>query len=117
MNGLDVLLDTNVIIGLLKGNPEALAILTDVNLDASGYSAITRMELLSFPGLTDEEALVIQQLLSRMVYLPISPEIEDLTIEFRKQTSVKLPDAIIVATAESHRLRLLTLDKKLAAKI
>ncbi|MGR9117531.1 MAG: type II toxin-antitoxin system VapC family toxin [Gammaproteobacteria bacterium] len=117
MNGLSYLLDTNIIIGLLKGNPNAIASLGGIELPSCAYSAITRMELLSFPDLTDVEAALIRQLLEPMTYLALSLAIEDRTIEFRHFHRVKLPDAIIAATAQTHGLQLLTPDKKLAAKL
>jgi predicted nucleic acid-binding protein len=117
MNGLSYLLDTNTIIGLLKGNDEAISILSGINLPACGFSAITRMELLSYPDLTMDEEQAIHRLLDRMTHLAISPLIEDLTIQFRHQHRVKLPDAIIAATATAHGIKLLTLDKKLAVKL
>jgi predicted nucleic acid-binding protein len=117
MNGLSYLLDTNIIIGLLKGNQESIAQLVGVALPSCAYSAVTRMELLSFPHLTESESTLIGQLLMPMTYLAISPVVEDVTIEFRQRHQVKLPDAIIAATAKVHGLQLVTLDKKLAAKL
>lgn len=117
MNGLSVLLDTNIIIGLLKGSDAVIPLLSHIPLHTCGFSAITRMELLSYPDLTADEKHGINQLLARMTHLEISPLIEDLTIQFRRQHRIKLPDAIIAATAIAHGLELLTLDKKLAAKI
>lgn len=117
MNGLSYLLDTNIIIGLLRGNPDAIARLAGIDSPSCAYSAITRMELLSFPDLTDVEAAFIRQLLEPMTYLAVSQAIEDRTIEFRQFHRVKLPDAIIAATAQTHDLQLLTLDNKLAAKL
>ncbi|MGZ8158809.1 MAG: PIN domain-containing protein [Methylobacter sp.] len=38
-------------------------------------------------------------------------------MQFRHQHRVKLPDAIIAATATAHGIKLLTLDKKLAVKL
>ena len=58
----------------------------------------------------------IEALLERMVYLEITPAIENETIEFRRRYKLKLPDSIIAATATQHQLKLLTLDKKLAGK-
>jgi predicted nucleic acid-binding protein len=81
------------------------------------FSAISRMELLSYPDLTMDEEQAINRLLDRMTHLAISPLIEDLTIQFRHQHRVKLPDAIIAATATAHGIKLLTLDKKLAVKL
>jgi predicted nucleic acid-binding protein len=117
MNGLEYLLDTNFIIGLLKGDEAASAIARGISLEACGYSAITRMELLSYPELSKDEVQIINRLLERMTYFAISPEIEDLTIAFRQQHKVKLPDAIIAATAKAQNVVLLTFDKKLAAKL
>ncbi len=117
MNGLNSLLDTNVIIGLLKGNESVIPLLHNIPLQTCGYSAVTRMELLGYPDLTTKETQAINQLLARITYLAISPLIEDLTIQFRQQHRVKLPDAIIAATAMAHGIQLLTLDKKLLVKV
>ena len=42
-------------------------------------------------------------------------EIEDEAISLRRSARIKLPDAIILATAKVHKLVLLTLDQRLAA--
>lgn len=68
-------------------------------------------------GRNKDEGQGINRLLDRMTHLAISPLIEDLTIQFRHQHRVKLPDAIIAATASAHGIKLLTLDKKLAVKL
>ena len=75
------------------------------------------MELLGFVGISDYEEQTIKALLERMSYLAITPSIEELTIQFRRQHQAKLPDAIIAATAQTNDLELLTLDKKLQAKL
>ena len=51
MNGINYLLDTNFILGLLKSNPDTLALINDsrIGLQQCAYSAIARMELLGFP--------------------------------------------------------------------
>lgn len=116
MSGIKYLPDTNVVIGLLKGREAAINALKGINITECAYSAITRMELLGFPGITPEEERAIHNLLERMTYLRLTPVIEDLTIQVRRQHRLKLPDAIIAATAKAHNLVLLTLDKELAAK-
>lgn len=119
MNGIKFVLDTNIIIGLYENNPDVLALLqmNGVCIKACAYSAVTRMELLSFPALTQEDKQVIESLLNRMVYLAITPDIENETIAFRSVYKTKLPDSIIAATAKHYQLELLTLDRKLAAKL
>ena len=88
-----------------------------VSIKNCAYSAVTRMELLSFPALTPTDKNSIESLLNNMVYLGITPEIENETIEFRQLHKAKLTDSIIAATAKHHQLELLTLDKKLAIKL
>lgn len=73
--------------------------------------------VLSFPAITFPEKQAIESLLARMVYLAITPAIEDEIIEFRRVHKTKLPDSIIAATARHARIELLTLDQKLAGKL
>ena len=53
-------------------------------------------------------------LLDEFLYLPVTRQIEDIAIVLRRQPKkVKLPDALILATATAHGLRLVTLDEDL----
>lgn len=47
----------------------------------------------------------------------LSDEVADETIELRRTTRLKLPDAIIVATAIAHKLLLVTCDEQLIKSI
>ena len=118
MNGIKFLLDTNIVIGLLSRNEAVNQLLTarQVSIAQCAFSAVTRMELLSYHGLKESDKETIAQLLNRMHYLPITSAIEDATIAFRQKNKGKLPDAIIAATAAHHQLELLTLDTALANK-
>lgn len=117
MSGIKYLLDTNFILGLLKATPEVLAIVTERDLLASNcaYSAVTRMELLGYPNITSDEERLISDRLSKFSYLSISSEVEDLAIALRRTRKLKLPDALIAATAIHYSLELLTLDQALLA--
>jgi predicted nucleic acid-binding protein len=119
MNGIKYLLDTNIIIGLYARNTAVLDLLKtkQVKTHECAYSAITRMELLSYPAITASDKRALESLLSRMTYLAITPDIENEAIQFRLNNKTKLPDAIIAATAKQHQLELLTLDKELAGKV
>lgn len=85
MTGVEFLLDTNVLIGLLKAHPPALSLLGQElePLGRSAYSAITRMELLGYPGLQPAERRAIEQLLAVLTYLPIDTPVEDRAIAIR----------------------------------
>lgn len=119
MNGIKYLLDTNIIIGMYQHNETIFNLFqtNHVKISECAYSAITRIELLSFPSLTEFEKTALTALLDRMAYLSLSLMIENEAITFRQRHNTKLPDSIIAATARCHHLELLTLDKKLAAKL
>jgi predicted nucleic acid-binding protein len=119
MNGIKYLLDTSIIITLLQRDSIILDMLKDkqVQINECAYSAVTRMELLSFPSISFSEKEAIKFLLSQMTYLMITPAIEDETISFRCIHKTKLPDSIIAATAKCHQIELITLDRKLASKL
>jgi len=119
MNGIKYVLDTNIFIGLLEHNSIVLDLFEtkQIKMSECSYSAITRMELLSYPSLSLQEKQAIESLLDRMTYLAMTSEIENETIEFRRIHKTKLPDSIIAATAKHYQFELLTLDKKLANKL
>ena len=111
-----LLLDTNIVLGLLK-NTVGMAELDPHRLPEAvecAYSAITRIELLGFPGIGMEEDQIIRDLLGNFQYLAVTRDIEDAAISIRRRSkSVKLPDALIIATARVHQMRLVTLDQNL----
>ncbi len=117
MSGNKYLLDTNFILGILKSNPLVLAELSSRRLLSGecSYSAITRMELLGFQNITHEEELLILQKLEHLIYLPLTRDIEDKVIKLRQLRTIKLPDAIIAATALCSGIELLTMDQHLLA--
>ena len=112
MSGVKYLLDTNFILGMLKSTPEVLAMVRNAGLMAHqcAYNAVTRMELLGDPDITSEEDALIRQRLAQFTYLAISTVIEDKAIALRQSRRIKLPDALIAATALCHGLDLLTMD-------
>lgn len=105
------LLDTNAIINLLKDEN------ADFNLkEKEGIffvSIITEMELLSFKNLTKEDEAAIKELLPESGIINIDKAIKDKTIQVRKKKSIKLPDAVICATALVNDLTLVTDDERL----
>nr|WP_237747915.1 PIN domain-containing protein [Spirulina subsalsa] len=57
-------------------------------------SCIVRIELLSFPELSNEEEAVIADLLMQFEQVPLLPQTEDRTIQLRRHHRLKLPDAL-----------------------
>ncbi len=113
---VDHLLDTNVVIGLLKGHAAAVALAEGAGLMPGrfGVSQITRMELLGYPGLTDAEDEAVRRWLALCRVLPIDDATEARAIALCRRGLLRLPDAIVAATALAAGARLLTLDERLA---
>lgn len=93
---------------LLAGNP-CMKSFIDKSL---GVSVITEMELLSFPRITEQEQLVIKELLLNCMISCLDNEIKNQAIYLRRFYKIKLPDAIVAATAISYNVPLLTADKE-----
>ena len=119
MTGIKFLLDTNIVIGLLKEYDPAIKLAEEVGvvLEESAVSQITRMELLGHPKITLDDERLIQLFLKECQVLLIDERIEVRATQLRRSGLLKLPDAIVAATAVANDLRLLTLDKKLALAI
>ena len=102
-------IDTNVWIDALSGKLSPAAFLK-LTLEASwaGYSAITRLELFGLPGLKDEEAHNIAERLKPFPEIAVDSKIIDRAIQVRKAKRIKVPDAIIAATALEKECSLIT---------
>jgi len=101
MSGPEYLLDTNVLIGFLAGRDWAVSFIGRASDEKASFaiSSISRMELLGFPGVTADEEQRISELLSHLHVQQIDMDIEDRTIQLRRSRRMKLPDAIVAATA------------------
>jgi len=108
MNGSKLLVDTNVVLFFLQGNDDLTRLFSDYNI---AVSFISELELLSFGQISPEDEQVILSFLRHVQIFDISPDIKRQTIAVRKVSKLKLPDAIIVATAISQDLPFLTSDK------
>lgn len=110
MIGNKVLLDSNVLI-LASKHLINIEKLVD-SFDEFFVSIITYMEIYSYNFSNKKEEELLRELLNNITITPINKEIADLTIEIRKSKTkkIKLPDAIILATAKYLNLTLLTDD-------
>ena len=100
-----MLLDTNIVLYLLGGR------LADPLLSGRYFvSVITEIELLSYPSLNSDEERQIRNFLSEITVVGIDSNIKELAITLRKNYRLRLPDAIIVATAKSLDTILFTND-------
>ena len=103
------LLDTNVALYLLGGR---LAV--PLPEGEYGVSVITEMELLSWPSLTKEEETRVNAFLSSVTVCDLTAAIRMRAVRIRREERLKLPDAIVCATALEHDVELWTNDARLA---
>ena len=105
------ILDSNAIIYLSKG----LVNIDNVIFDEEEYaiSVITYMEVLGYNFESEKEEKFIRDLFSLLKIKYLNSDIVQLVIALRKKQKIKLPDAIICATAIIEDACLLTNDVRL----
>ncbi len=105
MNGNSALLDSNILIYLSK-NELPFSILDQ--FAALFVSVILYMEVLGYRFSNSKEENFVKELVSMFNVRFIDQEIAENVIDIRKQYRIKLPDAIIAATAITDDLCLVT---------
>lgn len=108
MSGNRILADTNILLYYLQGDDTVISLLEDKR---PVISFITELELLSYPLISSTEEGNIKGLLSHCEIININQPLKDLAISIRRQSRLKLPDAIIAATAFHQRVPLVSADK------
>lgn len=74
----------------------------------AAISVITELELLCWKTAKENDIEILKSFIRDSVIIELDNEIKQRTVEFRKSFNIKLPDAIIAATASSNNLNLLT---------
>lgn len=105
------LIDTNIIIYYLDGEPKILNFFKNFN-GQMAISMITIAEVLSYPYGEIERGKVQRFLKNRFVWLDVTEAIVFKTGRIRSQKKIKTPDAIIASTALCHNLNLVTRNIK-----
>ncbi|TFF34316.1 PIN domain-containing protein [Mucilaginibacter psychrotolerans] len=110
MNGINYLVDTNCFIYLLDENPIMLPFLEDT----WAFSYVTEIELLCKKGISSHEELVIKDMLNSCFKINHTQKLTDTVISLKRKYHIKLPDAIIAASAQLLQIPLITVDKGFA---
>ena len=108
MNGIRILCDTNPLIYLLDGNRDVAQFLDNKQIY---LSVITELEMFGKPNLSVQNIQIIDTLISVCVVIDINKEIRQLYREIKQNHTIKLPDAIVAATAIYLDMPLLTYDR------
>jgi len=75
-------------------------------------SFISEIELLSYSKITNNEESKLKVLLGAMSHVGMDEDIQNITISIRRRKTIKLPDAIIAASAISTNSTLVTRNEK-----
>lgn len=101
----DGVFDTNILIDQLNG-----VIVAADEIDQyvkPAISIVTWIEVLAGANSELEDA-IIRHLLKDFTILPLTTDIAERAAQIRRTTSLELPDAVILATAEVHGCPLIT---------
>ena len=101
-----VLFDTNILIDLFSGHQEAQHVL-EAYPPQNAISLVTWMEVMVGAKKYHQEYRT-RVALSALKIIGVSQEIAERSVNLRQEYGMKLPDAIILATAQIHRFALVT---------
>ena len=104
------LFDTNILIDLFSGHRQAIQVLDDYSSQRA-ISLITWMEIMVGAKKYHQEHRT-RIALNAFEVIDISRDIAESSVMLRQKYKMKLPDAIILATAQEHRRELLTRNTK-----
>ena len=108
MNGISIVCDTNPLVYLLDGDRNIARFLESKQIYVS---VITELELFGKQSLSVAENEIIESLLENCFIIGLNQEIKHIYREIKHNSAVKLPDAVIAATAIYLDLPLLTFDQ------
>ncbi len=109
--GKEYLIDTNSVIDYLddKLPDNANGHIEGIN---SKISVITRIELLAWPGASEQQTLILNEFINASEVFALEEPVILKAIEIRKTYKTKLPDAIIAATALVNEFTIITRNTK-----
>jgi predicted nucleic acid-binding protein len=109
VGAVNELFDTNILIDHLNGVAKATREITRSKNPA--ISVITWIEVMTGAASQNEEA-ILRAFLSNFQYLEMTREVAERAAAIRRQKRLKMPDAIILATAEAGGRQLVTRNIK-----
>ena len=114
MSGKRYLLDTNAIVCLLRGENALQQRLQSA--EWVGISILSQIEFLAFPNLNENDRRIFQEFSDGVEVVGLGRTeraLIDRIVSLRAQHRLKLPDAIIAATAVERDATLITDDHQL----
>ena len=110
-----IIIDTNIIIEVLKNNKEVIRNIDSIGIEKMAVSCITVMELY-YGALNKADLRNIKKYLKAFEIIKINHNISSLAVDliekYAKGYNLNLPDAFIAATSINYDLKLFTLNIK-----
>ena len=107
--GQKYFLDSNVIIDYLSGklSDSGMKLVSNIVDQTPNISVISQIEILRFNDTPENEA-ILENFINNSIIYPLSNKVVKRTIEICKQMKIKLPDAVIAASALLEDFTLVT---------
>ena len=115
MNGTEYIWDTNIVIYFLQNQlTDDAEYFLDNLLEKSkpAISSITEIELLCWQKADEEDIKAINDFIKYSQIINLNDSVKENTVDVKKANTIKLPDAIIAASAKTYDLTLLTRNIK-----
>jgi predicted nucleic acid-binding protein len=106
-----IAIDTNIVLYVLGGDKQLAAMLAGRDVVVS---AMVRMEAMVYHGKDAAHLDMVARFLQRCWMEEIHRSVQDVAVDLRLRYKLKLPDAIIAATAAHLGIPLITADKSFA---
>jgi len=109
--GMNYLWDSNIVIYFLQQQfpPSAEKFIDELlSKEIPTISAISEIELLCWKTATEKDMNLLRSFIHDAFVIELEQSIKEKTVEIRKMHKIKLPDAIIAASALVYGLTLIT---------
>lgn len=107
MSGIECVADTNILIYLLEGRVTVDPYIKTI----FAASVVSEIELMGWYKISEAQKQILHRLIDRLHVIDLSVAIKQIAIDIKQHHKIKLPDAIIAATAIHLDVPLLTADR------
>src|SRR3546814_1248606 len=105
--GTEYLIDSNAVIDFCNGKLPLAGRELLFSIVQPKISVITHIEVFGFPEISRTEEKLLNDFVSIALIYPLDIDVAKKSIEIKKKARIKLPDAVIAATALIHGLVLI----------
>lgn len=106
--GTEYLIDSNAVIDFCNGKLPLAGRELLFSIVQPKISVITHIEVFGFPEISRTEEKLLNDFVSIALIYPLDIDVAKKSIEIKKKARIKLPDAVIAATALIHGLVLIS---------